>query len=132
MWQPFLFFSDWGLLVLRFVLGLILVYHGLPKIKSLNQTKENFKNMGLRLASFWAVLVSFLEFFGGLLLIFGLLTQIIALLVFLQFLFIVFFLKRKAKFDEKEFDLLILASALALIVLGGGVYSLDFYFKVWL
>lgn len=126
MIQPFLVFSDWGILILRVVLGLILLVHGWPKIKNLKATGEGFQAMGFKPAIFWGVVVAVIEFFGGLALILGLLTQIIALLVAVQFL--VAILKVKAKrglVNGYEFDLLILAAALALAALGGGVFSAD-------
>lgn len=126
MIQPFLVFSDWGILILRVVLGLILLVHGWPKIKNLKATGEGFQAMGFKPAIFLGVVVAVIEFFGGLALILGLLTQIIALLVAVQFL--VAILKVKAKrglVNGYEFDLLILAAALALAALGGGVFSAD-------
>ncbi len=128
MIQPLLVFSDWGIFVLRVVLGLIMVAHGLPKVKNLKKTAESFKGMGFWPAGFWATVVAFVEFGGGLALIFGFLTQFFALLIAIQFIVILLKLKFKpeAKFKGGyEFDLLIFASALILATLGGGALSLE-------
>jgi len=119
-------FSDWGLLVLRVVLGLILIIHGWPKIKDLKKTAQDFAAMGFKPGLWWGSAVALLEFLGGFFLAFGLLTQLVAGLVVIQFLVILLKLKRGMPFAGGfEFDLLILASALALLVLGGGLISLD-------
>lgn len=125
MLNVFLVFADWGITVLRIIFGIIFVKHGWPKIKSLKDTAKNFGEMGFKPGVFWGTIVALLEFVGGWFLIFGLLTQLVSLLLVLQFLVILLFLKRKAAFKDYEFDLLILAVALALMVLGSGNLSLD-------
>lgn len=125
MFNILLVFADWGITVLRIVLGIIFIKHGWPKLKSLKETAKNFSEMGFKPGMFWGTVVALLEFVGGLFLIGGLLTQLVALLAVLQFLVILFFVKRKAGFSGYEFDLLILASFFALMVLGGGNLSLD-------
>ncbi len=129
MIQPLWVFSDWGLLILRVVLGLILVVHGWPKLKGLKQTAENFSQMGFQPGIFWATIIMLLECFGGLLLFLGFFTQIIALFVAIEFIVILLKVKRKAAFvGGCELDLLILAAALALLTLGAGRFSLDSVF----
>lgn len=125
MLNVFLVFADWGITILRIILGVIFVKHGWPKIKSLKDTAKAFSEMGFKPGIFWGTVVALLEFVGGWFLIFGLLTQLVSLLLVLQFLVILFTLKRKAAFKDYEFDLLILAVSLALLVLGGGNLSLD-------
>lgn len=130
MIQIFYLFSDWALFVLRLVLGLIMIYHGWPKLKKFKENKENFLHMGFKPAVFWLIIVILVEFIGGLFLIFGFITQIVALLIFLQFLVIILKLKlfKKFSFKEIEFDLLILVSALILLTVGSGRFSLDNFF----
>ncbi len=126
MIQPLWVWSDWGLLVLRVVLGLILLKHGWPKLKGLKQFGENFETMGFKPGIFWATIVMLVECLGGLFLILGLLTQIVAFFLAIEFVVILLKVKRKAGFvGGYEFDLLIMASALALLVLGAGRLGLD-------
>lgn len=132
MIQFFFIFSEWGILILRSVLGLILVVNGWPKIKDLKQSALKFSEMGFRPGIFWGTLVALAEFVGGIALITGFLTQIFAFIIAIQFVVILLSVKRRAKFTELQFDLLILASALTLIALGGGSYSLDNFFGLLL
>jgi putative oxidoreductase len=128
MIQPLLVFSDWGILALRVVLGLILVVHGWPKIKNLKGTAEWMGQM-FKPPMFWAAAVALTEFVGGLFLVFGLLTQVVAFLIAIQFIVIILRMNLKKGFvGGYEFDLLILAAALLLLTVGGGSYSLDSFF----
>ncbi|TSA44547.1 DoxX family protein [bacterium] len=130
MIQPFLVFGDWGIFVLRVVLGLILVVHGWPKIKDIKNT-AGWMGQTFKPGILWAAVVSLAEFIGGLLLILGLLTQLIALIVAVEFLIILFVMKRwKGFVGGYEFDFIILASALALLTLSGGHLSLDSFFGI--
>lgn len=123
-------YRDFGPLILRLALGVILMRHGWPKLKS--ESLKNFsgylRSMGFPLPLFWAILAALLESFGGLALVFGLLIFWVALLVAIQFLVITFVIKKGKPFAEKELDVLIFAVALALIVLGSGSISLDSLF----
>ena len=68
------------------------------------------------------------EFFGGLALLFGLLTPIIAALAALWMLSTTWFsiTKLKKKYASGyEIDITLLLVAIALALLGGGIYSLD-------
>lgn len=133
MIQPLLVFSDWGIFILRVVLGLIMVAHGLPKIKNLRGTAREFGGMGFRPGIFWATIVALVEFVGGLGLILGFFTQFFALLVAVQFIVILFKLKLRpgAKLaGGYELDLLIAASALILATLGSGALSLEQFLGV--
>ena len=128
---PLLTYTDWGLLLARVVLGLILLAHGLPKIKNLPANAQSFAQMGFKHAMFWGFVVAIIEFVGGIFIIFGLFTQIVALLVLIQFLVAIFKVKGKMGFVRGyEFDLLIAATALFLATQGGGVYGLDDYFGI--
>jgi len=86
MIQPLFIFSDWGILILRLVLALILIAHGLPKIKNLKTTAQGFKEIGFKPAKFWAFIAAVAEFFGGLMLLVGFLTQLVALIIAIGFL----------------------------------------------
>lgn len=129
MIQPFLVFNDWGLLVLRVILGLVLVAHGLPKLKGLGKTSNRMAGDEFRLSGFWALVAGLLEFVGGLLIIFGFLTQIVSFLIAVEFLVILLILQRKVGFSDKEKNLLILAIALLLVVMAGGRFAIDEYFS---
>lgn len=123
-------FNGWAILALRLIFGVILIVHGFPKIKNLKGTAIHFSQIGFKPGLFWGPLVAIVEFFGGIALILGLYTQIVALLVLIQFIVIIIWkIIRKQKFiGNLEFDALILASSLLLLTQGAGVFSLSHFF----
>ena len=64
-----------GLLILRLVFGLALMFHGFPKI----QHATSWMGPGAPVPGFLQFLAAFSEFFGGLAMIAGLLTPVAAL-----------------------------------------------------
>ncbi|MDO8469439.1 MAG: DoxX family protein [bacterium] len=128
-----LVFSDYGILALRLVLGAILVAHGWPKLRNIAAVADTLRAMGFRPARVWAVVAGTVEFFGGLLIIFGLFTQIAALLTVVEFLVIVFKKRSGNRFvGGYEFELLILVASVLLATIGGGSVSLDDMFRILL
>lgn len=123
----FLFvFQDPALLLVRFVLGLILLVHGWPKINNLGKESKKLEDMGFKPGGLWAFLVASIEVVGGLAIMVGLFTQLFATLVAIQFLVILLTVKREASFmGGLEFDLLLFVVSILLATSGGGMYSLD-------
>ena len=135
MVQPLLIFSDWGILILRVVLGFVLVRHGLPKLSNLKGTGEWLQGVGFKPGIFWAVVVGVVEFFGGLALVFGLFTQIAAILIAGEFLVLLLKFRRGKMFvrdSATELEWMIFVGALILVTLGGGSYGLDSSWGVFL
>jgi putative oxidoreductase len=129
MVQPLLVFSNWAILILRVVVGVVLMRHGLPKLKDLKGTGRWLESVGFKPGGFWAFVAGVVEFGGGLALVLGALTQFVAVIVALQFVVILLKFKKEKMFaKESELDWLILAAALAIATLGGGIFSLDNYF----
>ncbi|MBU6500213.1 MAG: DoxX family protein [Patescibacteria group bacterium] len=116
------FYSNWSLLIVRIVLGVIFVAHGWPKLKNLKATSAGFSKMGFKPGVFWGPLVALVEFFGGLALIAGFYVQPVALIFIGEFFVINLWkiFKRQPLVGGWEFDLLILAVAISLLTLGGG------------
>ena len=130
-----------ALLVLRLALGVIFVMHGSQKMlglfggHGLLATVENFQtNLGVPAALAYAAV--FTEFFGGIALILGLLTRLAALgigtnmgvAMWKVHLANGFFLNWTCEVGKKhgfEYNLALLAMALALVLIGAGNYSLD-------
>lgn len=133
MFQILLVFNDWSLLLLRLALALIFLVHGWPKIKNLKETHANFEAMGFKPGALWGTIAAVVEFFGGLLLVAGLFTQLVALLVAVQMLVATAWkIRRKQKLaGGYEFDLLLAVSALVLATSGGGLISLDSYLRLF-
>ena len=125
-------FSDWALLLMRLVLGIVLVVHGIPKLQNVKQTAKQFAKMGFVPGTFWGVVVGLIEVLGGIGIAVGFLTQPLALLVFVQFIVILLFVKRGESLMKIETDILVLASAAALATLGSGALSIDQALNIFL
>ena len=134
VFQQLLAYSDWGLVALRVVAGIIFIVHGVPKLFGPQPGITGFtawlRSMSVPLAGVFGVVVPLLEFFGGIALILGFLTQAFALLLMVNML--VATLLKMTKMGKSfsgdggwEFDLILLAAMLALLVGGSGPYSLD-------
>lgn len=125
-------FGDWALLILRAVIALIFLSHGLPKIKNLKETAGNFAMMGFKPGVFWGTLVAAVEVFGGLAVAAGLFTQVAALLFAIHMTTGVIW---KIKNGQKliggfELDMTLAASSLVLLTFGSGLFGLDNYFGI--
>lgn len=122
----FALYSDVALLVGRVILGAVLVAHGWPKLTGFKGTAGWMESIGLKPGALFAGVAVLLEFFGGLMLIFGLFTQCVAALVVLGFIFIIAKVTfKKGLVGGYELDLLILGLAAVLWAVGGGAKSLD-------
>jgi putative oxidoreductase len=115
-------------LVGRLVLGAIFIAHGWPKIKDVRKTQEWVKGTGFPRGETFALLFTLLEFFGGIALILGFLTQAVAFLIFLEMVATTIFSKQKL--NKKfilgyELDVGYGTLALVLALLGPGAWSLD-------
>ena len=116
-----------GLLVLSVVLGAIFIYHSIPKLKApASMAKGMGKSKG------FVSLLGVVEFVSGLFLILGFLTQIGALLLVVVMLGALYHKLFKwnvpfAAHDKLgwEFDVILLAAAIALLLLGAGNVSID-------
>ncbi len=120
-------YPDVAALIGRVALGALFVTHGWPKIKDIRKP-IGFVKGGWPGGAAFATLFTLLEFFGGLALIIGLLTQIVAVLFVLEMIATTVFSKTKLsrKFSSGyELDLAYAAFALVLAFLGPGAWSLD-------
>jgi putative oxidoreductase len=119
-------FIDVGTLILRLFFGGLLMTHGYPKLTSGKQATVKWLE-GVGLPGILGPLIGMLELLGGLFLIIGFLTPIVSLLFALQFASIYLVRKKIGKMTlaEYEKDLLYLGGSMALLFLGGGLYSLD-------
>lgn len=127
--------ESYGLFILRIIIGIVFMAHGSQKLfglfggGGLEGTAKFMGSLGLEPAYFMALLSGSGEFFGGLLLVLGLLTRFGALNTFMVSL--VAFLSvhiSKGFFMSNggfEYVLVLGAASLALLVEGGGKYSID-------
>ncbi|HEY9506295.1 MAG TPA: DoxX family protein [Gemmatimonadales bacterium] len=119
--------TDLALLILRVVLGIIMVYHGWPKLTDLGGTIGGFTSMGIPAPAVAAIFATIAEVVGGLLMLVGAFTDIAGLLFALDMLGAITFVHAKNGFSVAEggveWPLLLLASALALAFAGPGRYA---------
>ena len=116
---------DLASILLRLAIGTLFIYHGYPKLIS-QRKGEWMKSVGM--STTLVPFGGFVELFGGLGLLIGLLTPIVAVLSGLWMLSTTWFAKSKIKkkyFGGYELDITLLLAALALTFLGGGAFSID-------
>jgi uncharacterized membrane protein YphA (DoxX/SURF4 family) len=121
------FTPDLTSLILRLAVGTLFIVHGYPKLTAQRKQGEAWmKSVGMPAAM--VPLGGVFEFFGGLALILGLFTPIIAVLSALWMLSTTWFSKSKLKkkyASGYEIDVTLFLVAIALALLGSGIYSID-------
>jgi putative oxidoreductase len=119
---------DAALLILRLVLGIIMVVHGYPKVTGFGGTAEYFAGAGIPLPTLAALFAAVAEFGGGLLMIVGVATDLAGLLFAIDMLGAILFVHLEKGFSAAkggyEFNLALLAMALAVALAGPGKYGL--------
>jgi putative oxidoreductase len=136
MWKRFLATDakQWATVPLRIALGVIFLSHGGQKLfgwlggKGLEGTAGFFAaKLGLTPGILWALLAGMAEFGGGLLVLLGLFTRLGALFICAVMLVAVFRVHWGAFFMPKgiEYTFSLFAAAVALLIAGGGKFSLD-------
>jgi putative oxidoreductase len=119
------FAPDLLLFFIRVVLGIVMIYYGLPKIKSLRKNAEDFVDMGLRPGFFWGTIVAATEFFGGIIVILGFYAEVAAALFgIVMALGVLWKMKKRKPFTDYSYDLLLLALSAVILVFGAGLYTI--------
>ena len=113
-----------GLFLLRAVVGLVFIFHGLDKLQNMSGVIGFFGSLGL--APFFAYLVAWVEFLGGIALLLGVFSRYAAYALSIIMVVAIFLVKLKAGFlGGYELDLVLLVSLLATAWSGSGKYSLS-------
>jgi putative oxidoreductase len=133
-------YASWSHLVVRLGLGIVFFAHGAQKTfgwfggHGLSATVGGFRQMNIPPAA--TVLAAFIECFGGLALIIGLLARPVALALILVMLmaivkvharngFFLNFAMTPGKGHGYEFNLALIAMALSILIGGAGALSID-------
>jgi putative oxidoreductase len=123
-----------GLTILRVVLGVIFVAHGLPKLTGgIEGTVELFGSIGIPAPLVAAWFIALLETLGGLTLLIGFLVTPVSLLLSVHMLTGIILVHAANGFyvigglgeGGVEFNLLLIASLLALVFCGPGLAAID-------
>jgi len=116
--------GEWGLIPIRLVLGLVLIFHGAAKLFGGTEALSGFiGGVGFPAPLFLAWIVALIEFVGGIAILVGFWTRPVALAVGIEFIFILlFFVRDRLGFGvgKAELELLILALAVTLLFTGAG------------
>ncbi len=120
----------WGLTVLRVVVGIVFAMHGGQKlfVWGFHNVAGFLGQIGVPLPAVAAVVVTLVEFVGGIALLLGLLTRWAALLIAIDMMVAVFAVHLKGGFflpKGFEYALTMLAANVALALTGPGAASVD-------
>ena len=121
---------DIALLVLRLVLAAVFITHGYGKLFGMGVSGVTgfFSSIGVPLSGVAAPFISVLEFFGGIALLFGIFTRVIAFLLACDMLGAIILVHAKNGYAAPKGVEAVLGNfgmAVALALLGAGAYSLD-------
>lgn len=120
---------SWGLTLLRVVVGVIFVMHGWMKLSMGFHNVAGFLgSLGIALPTLAAVVLTIVEFVGGIALILGVLTRYVATLLAIDMLVALIVVHIKNGFFSPkgiEFPLLLLVANINLILAGGGALSVS-------
>ena len=118
---------DAGLVIIRVVLGIIMLYHGWPKLTDLSGTIQAFNGMGIPIPAVSATYATAVEVIGGLLLLLGVFTDIVGLLFTIDMLAAIILVHAKNGFAVSaggaEWPLALMAMALGIALMGPGRVS---------
>ncbi len=125
---------DIGLLVARVTLGLVLVMHGWHRFTTgMGTTVTLLRGVGLPEPQLFAWGATILEVVGGALLVFGLLTPVVAAVVVAEQVMVIVWLRWQngiwAVDNGIEYPVVLAALALVLVVFGSGRTGVDTLFR---
>ncbi len=124
-------YREYGITALRVIIGVIFFVHGMQKLLmfGVEGTTGFLSSLGIPLAGVFAVILIAVEVLGGLALILGAFTRIVAVLVAITMLIALFTVHLGNGFFVSdggyEFVLLMLVGGVTLTLTGAGALALD-------
>lgn len=116
---------NFGMLVLRVVLGLLLASHGYTKLVKFGELKNRFMNF-MHLGSTLSLsLITFAELVCGILLILGLFTRFACIPIIIGMCVVVFVASNGQIFSTGERGMMYLAATITVLFCGPGRISVD-------
>jgi putative oxidoreductase len=125
---------DLGLLLVRLILGVVLMFHGSQKLfgwfdgPGMDGFTSFLTALEIPMPHVSAYLSAGTEFAGGALLVLGFLTRLVAIPVVVNMIVAIITVHRDGfavKDDGMEYALMLCVVALALVFMGGGRFSVD-------
>jgi putative oxidoreductase len=119
--------ADVGLLLLRLATAAVFISHGYQKLFGFGFSGVTgaFTHMGVPLPGIIGPLIALLEFFGGIALILGLLTRLVAFGFVCDMLGAILLVQLKSGFSHFELEFMLLGASLTLLFTGAGRFSID-------
>lgn len=114
--------NKWGKILLRIVIGLVFLMHGMQHFGHVDQTSMFFNHLGL--SAFFVYLVSAIEVAGGIAFILGIFTRIFAFLFAIIMIFAVFLTNRELHLSSYELEFVLFAVSVFFTTVGSGHLSL--------
>lgn len=126
MLTPLSNYTDLILLLVRLILGSVMLYYGIPKVRDLKSNAKDFEKMGYKPGWFFGSLGAAIEFLGGLGILFGVLAWLPALGFAGEMALGATWkiTKTNKPFSDWSYDLLLLTLCLIVLAFGTGTYSL--------
>ena len=116
---------NFGLLLLRVMLGILLMKHGYDKLSNFNVLQHSFGSF-MGMSSMMSLsLIIFAEFFCALFLVLGLFTRFACIPIIVGMAVVVFVANNGHIFGKGETPVMYLAAAITLLFTGPGKFSLD-------
>lgn len=113
--------KQWGLLVLRFVVGIVFIYHGWMKLTGIEGAAGMMQGIGLPMPLFWAWLVALVEFVGGIAVILGLFNRIVTALLAINMVVALLTVHTKMPYGPgTELPIVLLGALIGLHLVGPG------------
>jgi putative oxidoreductase len=121
---------DYGITLFRLMVGAVFMLHGAQKLFVFGHpgVVGGFSQMGIPAPEFTAWLVILIEFIGGIALILGLGTRLVAIPLVIDMIGAIFFVHWKNGFflpNGYEFALVMLVTSAGLALTGSGALALD-------
>ncbi len=117
--------TEFFLFLVRVFLGVLMIYHGWPKLADLKATSRYFKKLGFKMPSVVGLKVSLLEFAGGVLVILGIFAELIVAAFVFEMLVVVFMkLATKKLFIDYSYNIALIVIGLLIMFLGAGSLTL--------
>lgn len=123
---------SWGITVVRLMAGVIITVAALEKFNAggFEGFTKVVSGLGIPGAPFWGVFIPLLELIGGLMVLLGLYARWVAVLFVIEYFVTSFLLKvpRQPPFggwDSMRIDLMLLAAAIMLVLVGPGALALE-------
>ncbi len=123
-------YRNYGVLALRLALGVVFIMHGYQKLflLGLNGVSQYFSSLGIPAPGFFALIVSLVEFLGGLAILLGFFARYFSLLIMIDMLVAFLIVHVKNGFflpGGFEFVFTLFFGALAIFLLGTKRWALD-------